>query len=68
MDEDLCTRCATCVDLCYNEAIELNDDGKAEREEEFCVGCGVCAYHCPESAISLVEGPRIVRMIPPRKN
>lgn len=68
IDEDLCTGCATCVDLCYNKAIELNDDGKAEREEEFCVGCGVCAYHCPESVISLVEGPRIVRMIPPRKN
>ncbi len=68
IDEDLCTGCATCVDLCYNKAIELNDDGKAEREEEFCVGCGVCAYHCPESAISLVEGPRLVRMLPPRKN
>ena len=68
IDEDLCTGCATCVDLCYNKAIELNDDGKAEREEEFCMGCGVCAYHCPESTISLVEGPRIVRMIPPCKN
>ena len=68
IDEDLCTGCATCVDLCYNKAIELNDDGKAEREEEFCVGCGVCAYHCPESAISLIEGTRLVRMIPPRKN
>jgi len=51
-----------------DKAIELNDDGKAEREEEFCVGCGVCAYHCPESAISLVEGPRLVRMLPPRRN
>jgi Pyruvate/2-oxoacid:ferredoxin oxidoreductase delta subunit len=68
IDEDLCTGCGTCVDLCYNKAIELNDDDKAEREEEFCAGCGVCAYHCPESAISLIEGPRMVRMLPPRKN
>ena len=68
IDEDLCTGCGTCVDLCYNKAIELNDNDKAERIEEFCAGCGVCAYHCPENAIALVEGPRIVRMIPPRKN
>ena len=68
IDEDLCIGCGTCVDLCYNKAIELNDDNKAERIEEFCAGCGVCAYHCPENAISLVEGPRMVRMLPTRKN
>jgi NAD-dependent dihydropyrimidine dehydrogenase PreA subunit/DNA-binding Lrp family transcriptional regulator len=68
IDEDLCIGCGTCVDMCYNKAIELNDDDKAERVEEFCAGCGVCAYHCSEKAISLIEGPRIVRMIPPRKN
>jgi NAD-dependent dihydropyrimidine dehydrogenase PreA subunit len=68
IDEDLCIGCGTCVDMCYNKAIQLNDDNKAERIEEFCVGCGVCAYHCPENAISLIEGPRMVRMLPPRKN
>jgi Pyruvate/2-oxoacid:ferredoxin oxidoreductase delta subunit len=49
-------------------AIELNDDNIAERVEEYCAGCGVCAYHCSEKAISLIEGPRMVRMLPPRKN
>jgi Pyruvate/2-oxoacid:ferredoxin oxidoreductase delta subunit/DNA-binding Lrp family transcriptional regulator len=68
IDEDLCIGCGTCVDLCFNKAIELNDDDKAERIEEFCAGCGVCAYHCSENAISLVEGPRMVRMLPSRKN
>ena len=68
IDEDLCTGCGTCVEKCYNKAIELNDDDKAERTEEYCVGCGVCAYHCSENAISLIEGQRLVRMIPPRKN
>ena len=68
IDGDLCIGCGTCVDLCINKAIELNDDDKAERVEEFCAGCGVCAYHCPENAISLIEGQRIVRMLPPRKN
>jgi len=67
IDEDLCIGCGNCVEKCYNKAVKLNDDDKAERDEEFCVGCGVCAYHCPENAISLIEGPRIVRMLPPRK-
>ncbi len=68
IDEDLCTGCGICVEKCYNQIIELNDNDKAERIEEFCVGCGVCAYHCPENAISLIEGPRTVRMMPARKN
>jgi len=68
IDEDLCTGCGICVEKCYNQIIELNDDDKAERIEEFCVGCGVCAYHCPENAISLIEGQRTVRLMPSRKN
>jgi len=67
IDHDLCIGCGTCVEKCYNKAIELNEDNKAERIEEFCIGCGVCAYFCPENAISLIEGPRIVRMLPPKK-
>ncbi|MFX0043948.1 MAG: ATP-binding protein [Candidatus Hodarchaeota archaeon] len=66
IDHDLCIGCGTCVEKCYNNAIELLEDNKAERLEEFCIGCGVCAYFCPENAISLIEGPRIVRMIPPK--
>jgi len=67
INEDLCIGCGTCVDICYNKAIELNDNNKAERIEEFCVGCGVCAYHCPENAISMIEGLRIVRILPQKK-
>ena len=66
IDHDLCIGCGTCVEKCYNNAIELKDN-KAERIEKFCIGCGVCAYFCPENAISLIEGPRIVRMLPPKK-
>ena len=67
INHDLCIGCGTCVEKCYNKAIELNDDNKAERNEELCVGCGVCASFCPENAISLIEGPRIVRILPPKK-
>ncbi len=68
INQELCQGCGTCVEMCHNEIIELNDDNKAERDEEYCIGCGVCAYVCPENAISLAERPRIVRIPPNRRN
>ena len=67
IDQELCVGCGTCVEKCYNKAIELNDNNKAERIEELCVGCGVCAYFCPENAISLIEGVRMVKIFPQKK-
>ncbi|KKK42932.1 MAG: hypothetical protein Lokiarch_31060, partial [Candidatus Lokiarchaeum sp. GC14_75] len=68
INTDLCTGCGTCVEKCHQLIIELNDDDKAERDEESCIGCGVCAYFCPENAISMVKTPlKIVRIMPPHK-
>ncbi len=66
IDEDLCTGCGICVDLCPTDAIQLNQNDQAEREADFCLGCGVCARSCPEEAISLKEGLRRVFILPPR--
>ena len=67
IDHNLCKGSALCIENCYNEAILLNDKKKAEINEDYCIGCGTCASLCPEGAISLLEGPRIVRIIPPRR-
>ncbi len=66
IDEDLCTGCETCRDLCPTDAITINTDQQAERSEEACLGCGICARSCPEAAISLREGLRKVFILPPR--
>ena len=66
VDEDLCTGCGTCVEVCHTNTIHLNDDNIATLGERACIGCGVCAYNCPEQAISLKENPRIERFMPPR--
>ena len=63
---DWCKGCGICVERCPTEAIELNDNEKAERQESACFGCGICAHFCPEEAISLKEGPRKVFILPPR--
>ena len=61
-----CTGCGTCVEWCPTDAIVLNDEGLAERDENACLGCGVCSRFCPEGAISLKEGLRRVFIMPPR--
>jgi len=66
IDQDACTGCGTCVDWCPTEAITLNEDEKAVRNESACFGCGVCARFCPEEAIALQEGLRKVFILPPR--
>ena len=64
--EELCTGCGTCVEKCPVDALKLNDEGKAERNEAWCIGCGICAHFCPESAIKMLEGPRTVYVPPPK--
>jgi len=57
VDEDLCSGCGICEDLCPYSAIEIKelDDGKRKSEinEALCKGCGVCGAACPSGAISM---------------
>lgn len=66
INADACTGCGICVDRCPVDAVSLNSDSVAVREEEYCIGCGICARFCPEDAISLQEGMRRVYVPPPR--
>jgi len=68
IDKENCSGCGACVDHCPTDAITLDDDGKATRNETNCLGCGVCARFCPEGAISLQEGLRRVFIPPPRRS
>ncbi len=66
IDQDACSGCGTCVERCPTDAIRLNENEEAEREENLCLGCGICSRFCPEEAISLKEGLRKVFILPPR--
>ncbi len=53
VDENLCSGCGICIDLCPYSARELiTKDGKriAEVNEILCEGCGSCVSACPSGA------------------
>jgi Pyruvate/2-oxoacid:ferredoxin oxidoreductase delta subunit len=66
IDKSKCIGCGTCMEKCPVDAIEGDNNNKAERNAEWCIGCGICAHFCPENAISLLKNPRRVFVPPPR--
>ncbi|VUT28159.1 MAG: CoB--CoM heterodisulfide reductase iron-sulfur subunit A [Candidatus Syntrophoarchaeum sp. GoM_oil] len=57
IDDDLCIKCATCLEVCPYGAISIVREGEDEVRlaviEGACRGCGICAAECPASAIQL---------------
>ena len=54
VDQDKCTGCGVCVDICPVDAITMKD-GKAVIDEDACIDCGVCVSECPVEAISMEQ-------------
>ena len=58
VDEETCTLCGTCVEVCPVEALSMNGKEGGEPltvNEDLCIGCGQCVYQCPEDAMELKE-------------
>lgn len=51
VNEEKCTGCGTCEEVCPVEAIKVENE-KAVVDQETCVDCGTCIEECPEKAIS----------------
>ncbi len=47
IDENRCSQCGQCRDLCQFQAISLD----FQVDPVACEGCGVCVHFCPENAI-----------------
>ena len=57
INEDKCTYCGKCAEVCVYNAIAVLPE-KVLIFPELCHGCGACSYLCPESAIT-EEGRQI---------
>lgn len=54
VDPKLCVGCGKCAELCFFDAIEMND--KKAHIKQSCDGCGLCASYCPRRAITMKYG------------
>jgi heterodisulfide reductase subunit A len=51
VDEDACTGCGICVDICPYDARTINEKNRiAEVNDALCTGCGGCVAACPSNA------------------
>ena len=48
-DEDLCTQCESCIDVCPVSAISIVDD-RMFSDPATCIKCCACVKECPEGA------------------
>ncbi len=69
IDDEKCTGCGKCVEVCPVEAIGLvtasdprnKKKKKARVDDKLCLGCAVCVRNCKMDALYLVErGERII--------
>ena len=51
IDENKCTNCGKCAEVCPVEAISKGEKNHTI-DEETCVSCGQCTDECPVEAIS----------------
>jgi MinD superfamily P-loop ATPase len=51
VDEDKCTYCGKCAEVCAYKAIAVITD-HVMTFPQLCHGCGACSYLCPEKAIT----------------
>ena len=59
IDQERCMNCGLCVDLCPEQAINMNSNNyTVEIDSSKCTGCGSCVDDCPGEAISLSETAR----------
>ena len=56
LDENKCTGCGMCLEVCPHEVFELKDKKVRIVGRDFCMECGACKKNCPQGAILLDVG------------
>jgi len=63
LEEEACSGCGDCVEICPMDALAMGDDVVA-LDSDRCIGCGLCISRCPTGALKLE--PREGAPVPPR--
>lgn len=54
VSRNICKGCGTCITVCPNNAITIDDENKASIDKSICLTCGYCTPVCPDFAIRIV--------------
>jgi Fe-S-cluster-containing hydrogenase component 2 len=60
VDEDKCSGCGDCLEVCPEEGAIVLQEDKAIINQELCNSCAECVTACPEGAIYEVEAAPMV--------
>ena len=55
VDQEKCTGCGECVEICPVEVYELQDEKSVPVNAEECTGCESCIEVCEQEAIRVEE-------------
>ncbi len=61
LNEDDCTLCGRCVEVCFAAALEMQEYPCIDYDK--CIACWCCYEMCPEGAYTLPDAGRIVQQI-----
>lgn len=64
VDQDICSGCADCIDICPVNALSV-PDGVCEVDHARCLGCGLCGAACSTGSIHLERRPESEVQLPP---
>jgi adenylylsulfate reductase subunit B len=55
IDNELCTGCSICADICPMDVIRMDENGETAiiKYKSDCMACNVCSLDCPTQAITI---------------
>lgn len=56
LDEQKCTGCGMCLEVCPHEVFEMNGKTVQIRDRDACMECGACSMNCPAGALAVKAG------------
>jgi NAD-dependent dihydropyrimidine dehydrogenase PreA subunit len=63
LDEDLCTGCGMCVEVCPHAVFRLDADHAVLQDRDACIECGACVTNCEAGALQVEVGVGCARAV-----